>query len=194
MVLGVAFVLEGISFTQAFRQTRRNADRLKRRHLAYVLNTSNPTLRAVFFEDAAALVGLLIAFGGIALHQVTGSPVPDAIGSILVGVLLGVVAVVLINRNRRFLIGEAVPADYRDRVLGDLLASPEIDRVTYLHLEFVGPERVFLVAAVDLVGDELEHDAAVRLRRIERSIESHDAVEEAVLTLSTADETSLEQD
>ena len=66
VVLGIAFVLEGISFAQAFRQTRRNADRLRRRHLAYVLNTSNPTLRAVFFEDAAALVGLLIAFGGIA--------------------------------------------------------------------------------------------------------------------------------
>ncbi|GAA3712048.1 cation transporter [Microlunatus aurantiacus] len=192
VVLAVAFVLEGISFTQAFRQTRRNADRLKRRHLAYVLNTSNPTLRAVFFEDAAALVGLLIAFGGIALHQLTGSPVPDAIGSILVGVLLGVIAVVLINRNRRFLIGEAVPTDYRNRVLTDLLASAEIDRVTYLHLEFVGPERVFLVAAVDLAGDELEHDVAVRLRRVERSIESHDAVEEAVLTLSTADEASLE--
>ena len=113
----------------------------------------------MFFEDAAALVGLLIAFGGIALHQVTGSPVPDAIGSILVGVLLAVIAVVLINRNRRFLIGEAVPTDYRNRVLIELLASPEIDRVTYLHLEFVGPERVFLVAAVDLVGDDLEHDA-----------------------------------
>ena len=58
IVLGVAFVLEGISFTQAFRQTRRNADRVRRRHLAYVLNTSNPTLRAVFFEDSAALIGL----------------------------------------------------------------------------------------------------------------------------------------
>jgi len=191
VVLGIAFVLEGISFTQAFRQTRRNADRLKRRHLAYVLNTSNPTLRAVFFEDAAALVGLLIAFAGIALHQLTGSPTPDAIGSILVGVLLAVIAVVLINRNRRFLIGEAVPTDYRNRVLIELLSSPEIDRVTYLHLEFVGPERVFLVAAVDLAGDELEHDVAVRLRRIEHSIEEREAVEEAVLTLSTADEAPL---
>jgi cation diffusion facilitator family transporter len=190
-VLGIAFVLEGISFIQAFRQTRRNADRLRRRHLSYVLNTSNPTLRAVFFEDAAALLGLLIAFGGIALHQLTGSPVPDAIGSILVGVLLGVIAVVLINRNRRFLIGEAVPPDYRDRVLAELLDSSEVDRVTYLHLEFVGPERVFLVAAVDLVGDDREHDVAVRLRRIERLIEGRDAVEEAVLTLSTADEDSL---
>ena len=50
---------------------------------------------------------------------------------------------------------------------------------------------MFLVAAVDLTGDDLEHDVAVRLRRIERLIEERDAVEEAVLTLSTADETSL---
>ena len=68
---------------------------------------------------------------------------------------------------------------------------PQIDRVTYLHLEFVGPERVFLVAAVDLTGDDLEHDLAVRLRRIERLIEEREAVEEAVLTLSTADEAPL---
>ena len=192
IVLGIAFVLEGISFTQAFRQTRRNATDLERRHLAYVLNTSNPTLRAVFFEDAAALVGLLIAFAGIALHQVTGSPVPDAIGSILVG-----------RPARRDRGGAdrpqpAVP-DRRGGADGRTATgsspscsrSPEIDRVTYLHLEFVGPERVFLVAAVDLLGDELEHDVAVRLRRIEHAIEERDAVEEAVLTLSTADEVSL---
>jgi cation diffusion facilitator family transporter len=97
VVLGISFVLEGISFAQAFRQTRQKAGRFRRRHFAYVLTTSNPTLRAVFFEDAAALIGLLIAFAGIGLHQITGSPVPDALGSIGVGVLLAVIAVVLIK-------------------------------------------------------------------------------------------------
>lgn len=156
-----------------------------------MLTTSNPTLRAVFFEDAAALIGLLIAFTGIFLHQITGSPTPDAIGSIAVGVLLAVIAVVLINRNRKFLVGQAVQPQIRDTALRALLGTPDVERVTYLHLEYVGPERMYLVAAVDLVGDLVEHDVATRLRQIERNLESNPLVEEAVLTLSTAEEPSL---
>jgi cation diffusion facilitator family transporter len=191
LVLGISFVLEGVSFTQAVLQTRRTARELRRGALNHVLNTSNPTLRAVFFEDAAALIGILLATGGIVLHQLTGSPVPDAIGSILVGVLLGVVAVVLIDRNRRFLVGENVPPELRSEMLENLLRHPEVDRVTYLHLEFLGPRKLYLVAAVDMAGDDAEHDLAVRLRGLEHQLELVDLVEEAVLTLSTPDESAL---
>ncbi len=191
IVLGVSFVLEGISFRQAFRQARTAAKELDRGVLEHVSITSNPTLRAVFAEDAAALAGILLAVTGIALHQLTGSVVPDAIGSILVGVLLGVVAVFLIDRNRRFLVGEAVRPQMREDVLRGLLERPEVDRVTYLHLEFVGPGRLYLVAAVDMTGDEREHDLAIRLRGLERHLEGNDNIEEAVLTLATPDEPAL---
>ena len=59
-------------------------------------------------EDAAALIGLVIAFLAMFLHQITGIAAFDAIGSILVGVLLVIVAIVLIDRNRRYLVGENV--------------------------------------------------------------------------------------
>jgi cation diffusion facilitator family transporter len=190
-VLAIAFVLEGISFLQALRQARNTARKFERQTVSHVLNTSNPTLRAVFFEDAAALVGLVLAGFGVALHQLTGSPVPDAIGSILVGILLGVVAIVLIDRNRRFLVGEAVDSRLRQGVLDDLIGRPDIERVTYLHLEFVGPGRFYLVAAVDMVGDRAESDLAVRLRRVEHDLELNERIEEAVLTLSTPEEPSL---
>jgi cation diffusion facilitator family transporter len=191
VVLAVAFVLEGISFLQASREARTSARTLGRHTLDHLWRTSNPTVRAVFAEDAAALIGLVIAFAGVGLHQYTGSAVPDAIGSILVGVLLAVVAVVLIERNARFLVGQVVSPAIRGRVLQSLLERPEIDRITYLHLEFVGPGRMYLVAAIDVAGDEAEHDVAVRLRRIERELEDNPDIEEAVLTLATPDEASL---
>jgi cation diffusion facilitator family transporter len=191
VVLAIAFVLEGVSFTQATRHARRLAAARDSSVPNLVLNTSNPTLRAVFFEDAAALLGIAIATVGVALHQVTGSVIPDAIGSILVGVLLAVVAVVLIDRNRRFLVGEVVRPEVRRRVLRDLLGRPDIDRVTYLHLEFVGPGRLYLVASVDMAGDDVEHSVAVRLRQVERELEQQEGIEEAVLTLATPGEVSL---
>lgn len=191
-VLAVAFVLEGVSFTQAFRQAKKASRERGTSTLQSVSTTSDTTLRAVFAEDAAALIGLVIAFLGILLHQLTGSPVPDAIGSILVGILLGVVAVILIDRNRRFLVGQAVPPALLALVAGRLSAHQSIERVTYLHLEYVGPERLYLVAAVDLVGDRQEHDVAVALRAVERDIEDHERIEEAVLTLSTPDEPALD--
>jgi cation diffusion facilitator family transporter len=191
LVLGISFVLEGVSFTQAVLQTRKSARELGRGLLDHILNTSNPTLRAVFFEDAAALIGILIAVTGVALHEVTGSAVPDAIGSILVGLLLGLVALVLIDRNRRFLVGENVRPEVRTEVLRRLLERPDVDRVTYLHLEFIGPSRLYLVAAVDMAGDDVEHHLAVRLRGLERQLELDDLIEEAVLTLATPDEASL---
>ncbi|WP_026542118.1 cation diffusion facilitator family transporter [Paenarthrobacter nicotinovorans] len=191
VVLAVAFVLEGFSFAQAFRQTRKAARQLERRTLEQVLVSSDPTLRAVFAEDAAALIGLVVAFIGVFLHQITGSPLPDAVGSIVVGVLLAIVAVVLIDRNRRFLVGQGVTPDIERSMALRLLEHRDIARLTYLHLEFVGPRKLYLVAAVDLQGDHPEHEVAVALRRIERELEDHETVEEAVLTLATSDEAAL---
>jgi cation diffusion facilitator family transporter len=191
IVLAISFVLEGTSFLQAFRQSRKDAHAYGRSIVSFILNTSNTTLRAVFFEDSAALLGILIAGTGIVLHQVTGSPVPDAIGSIGVGVLLGVVAVILIDRNRRFLVGEAVPVDLQRQVLGFLLTRPEVERVTYLHLEFVGPSRYYLVAAVDVVGESTETKVAYLLRKVEAAMEEQEVIEEAVLTLSTPEDAAI---
>ncbi|WP_213815095.1 cation diffusion facilitator family transporter [Glaciihabitans sp. dw_435] len=191
LVLALSAVLEGISFRQAFRQARASARETGVGTIEHVLGSSNSTLRVVFAEDSAALIGLAIAFIGVLLHQLTGDSLYDALGSILVGLLLGVVAIVLIDRNRRFLVGQEVSGDIDVVVLKILLARSDISRVTYLHLEYVGPGRVYLVAAIDLTGNEDEEHVAVRLRRIERDLETNDRVEEAVLTLSTPDEASL---
>lgn len=191
-VLGIAFVLEGASFTQAMVKSRRLARERGSSTWDYVLETSDTTLRAVFFEDMAALIGLVIAAGAIAMHQITGAAAWDAVGSILVGVLLGVVAIILIGRNIAFLVGSNASPALRDRVGRALLSSPQIQRLTYLHIEYVGPNRLFIVAEVDLTGDAREHDVARSLRAIEQQIETHPVVETVVLSLSVDDEKSLE--
>ncbi|MFC9517946.1 cation diffusion facilitator family transporter [Nocardiaceae bacterium NPDC056970] len=191
-VLGIAFVLEAISFRQAFKQLRGEAHDAHRDVLEHALLTSDPTVRAVFAEDAAALIGLVIAFSGVLAHQLTGSPIPDAIGSIAVGILLGVIALVLLDRNRRFLVGEPGTPELRAQAIRKLLTYDEVDRVTYLRMEFLGPHQVYLVASVDLVGDYAESRVAHTLRALEARITGETAaVRKAVLTLSTAEEPSL---
>lgn len=191
IVLALAFVLEGASFVQATRQARGQAATLGLHPLRFITRTSDPTLRAVFIEDGGALIGILLAGAGILLHQLTGSAVYDALGSIAVGLVLAVMAIFLIARNREFLVGQPLGDAQRDVVLRGLLEDEEVERVTYLHLEFVGPGRVFLVAAVDLVGDEIEPEVAERLRAVEARLEEHERVTEAVLTLATRSERSL---
>jgi cation diffusion facilitator family transporter len=191
VVLAVAFVLEGVSFQRAYRQTRVEAAGLERDVLEHALATSDPTLRAVFAEDAAALVGLVIAGLGIALHQITGNAAYDAAGSILVGLLLGAVAVVLINRNRRFLAGQESDSRTRDAVLKRLKEMPEVARVAYLRLEFVGPRQLLLVARIDLAGEQPETSVAFMLRDLETRVEDDPHVREAFLTLATPDLPSI---
>jgi cation diffusion facilitator family transporter len=192
VVLAVSFVLEGVSFQRSIRQAKPEAESMHRDLIEHVLATSDPTLRAVFAEDSAALIGLVVAAAGLAAHQLTGSPTPDAVGSILVGVLLAVVAIVLINRNRRFLVGQEADPRLRAAALQALLDAPEVARVTYLRLEIVGPRMVSVVGDVDLTGDDTESHLAVRLRTLEARISASPAVAGAVLSLSAPDEPTLQ--
>ena len=191
VVLAVSFLLEGISFLRSVRQARPAAELLERDLIEQVMATSDPTLRAVFAEDAAALLGLVIAAVGLGAHELTGSSVPDAVGSILIGLLLAAVASYLIDRNRAFLLGEEADPRIRSAVIRALLQEPEVARVTYLRLEFVGPRTVSVIGDVDLSGDDRESHVAVRLRALEAKIAASPVVTGAVLSLSAPDEPSL---
>jgi cation diffusion facilitator family transporter len=191
IVLAVSFVLEAVSFLQSIRQAKPEAASMQRDLIEHIMATSDPTLRAVFAEDSAALIGLVFATAGLGLHQLTGSPVPDAVGSILIGALLAVVAVDLINRNRRFIVGQEADPRVRKAVIQALMAAPEVARVTYLRLEIVGPRMVSVVGDVDLTGDDTESRLAVRLRALEARLCASPAVVSAVLSLSAPDEPTL---
>lgn len=192
IVLGIALLLEGSSFLQASRQVHGLSKRFEMHPLRFVDRTSNATLRAVFFEDFAALLGILFAAVGIGLHQLTGNAMWDGLGSVAIGLLLGFVAIYLMRRNMEYLIGEGLSEDLRSQVVRRILQHRDIEKVTYLHVEFVGPRKLFVVAAVDLAGDDAEHDLARRLRDLEDDLEDEELIEDVVLTLSRPDEVALQ--
>jgi cation diffusion facilitator family transporter len=168
LVLAVSFFLDGASLIQARRQLKREARTLKRKFLEHLDLSSDPVARAVFAEDAAALVGNVVAFAGIALHQATGSPIPDAIAAILIGLLLGFVAFQLAARNGDVLMGGQASVALRRKIRQVVIAQPGILEVTDLLVTFIGPRTAWVVARVAI--DEALSGASVET--LVRAVES----------------------
>jgi divalent metal cation (Fe/Co/Zn/Cd) transporter len=130
-------------------------------------------VKTVAFEDTAALIGILVAAGGITLHAVTGSGVWDGAASILIGVLLIGVAISLGSSSKRNLIGEAVPENIRNDLTRVINESVGVDVVVELMTMRLGPDDVLVAARVDVddtaTGGDLERVADEVERRIKAS-------------------------
>nr|WP_225957675.1 cation diffusion facilitator family transporter [Amycolatopsis lexingtonensis] len=166
LVLAVAFLLEGTSWVQAVRQTVRESKAENRSFWTYLRLIDDPTPKTVLFEDSAALIGLLVAFAGIGLHQLTGSEVWDGVASIVIGVLLAFVAYLLGRTNRGLLIGRQANPEIVRGVRDHLSAAPEIEAVVDLQTMLMGTDQVLVCTRVDfddsLSAGDLER-ACVRL-------------------------------
>ena len=170
VVLGVALVLEGLSLLRAYRQLHSEAIALDRDFVEQLMLTSDPTTRAVFGEDAAAVAGNVVALIGVALHQATGSALPDGVAAVVIGVILAVVGFELARRNRDFLIGEQAPAGVRERIRARIEATRGVVTVQELLATFVGPRRLWVLARID-VDDDLAGGEVERLaRRLEAAV------------------------
>jgi cation diffusion facilitator family transporter len=149
IVLAVAFALESVSWAQASRQVRREAAAEGRTVAEHLRLGDDPTSKTVLYEDTAALIGLLLAFAGVGLHQLTGSSVWDGIASVAIGVLLACVAFLLGRANAGLLIGRQASPDLVRAIRDDLAATPEVDAVVDLQTMLIGTDRILVCARVD---------------------------------------------
>ena len=125
-VLITALIIESYTLWVATSQLKKAFPRMRwRRRLA----EADPSTLAVFLEDAVAVLGVTIAAGSIILSYYTGSPVWDAAGSIIIATLLGVVAVILIIKNRSYLLGRSIPESLQEEIIELLLREPAIEKV-----------------------------------------------------------------
>ncbi|MDA1358209.1 cation diffusion facilitator family transporter [Glycomyces luteolus] len=173
VVLAISFVLEGVSFIRTITQVRRESRYWKVSPVRFLRRTPDTTVKAVFLEDFAALIGLLLAAAGLALAQITGDPVWDGVASILIGALLLTVAVLLGRANIAFLIGLSLPPRFRDAVRTELEAGEDIAAVQDLLTLQLGPASVLVAAKIDFrdsaSGEAIERSSrAVEARLRER--------------------------
>ncbi|GAA2439679.1 cation diffusion facilitator family transporter [Actinomadura vinacea] len=192
IVLAISFVLEAVSWRQAVRQVRAAAREEGLPVLAYIRGTDEPTSISVLLEDSAALLGLLLAFCGLGLHQLTGSSAWDGAGSVLIGVLLTAVALVLGRINLNLLVGrQADPRLVRD-IRRRLAAAEEVEWVADIVTVTFGTDRVLVCARLDfrdaLTAGDVER-ACVRMDRELR--EAHPEVDEVFLEPVPRDDPEL---
>ena len=170
VVLAVAFVVEGISLWRAVHQVRSSARRWRMDPATYLRHTTDTAVKAVTFEDSAALVGLAVAAGGLWLTETTGSPVWDGAASIVIGAVLVVVAWSLARANASLLVGRSAIPSLDDALRRELESLPQVEAVPVFVTTVLGPGRLFVAAKVEFADgcttDDVERAADEAERRL----------------------------
>lgn len=171
VVIAVAFVVESISLIRALKQVDESAKRWRVRRRVFLRETSDTTVKAVTFEDSAALVGLVLAAAGLIASHATGSSVWDGLASVLIGLVLVVVAVALIRSNSSLLVGRAALPELDGLLRRELEALGGVQSVPVFVTTVTGPGKLIVAAKVefadDCTTDDLERvadEAEARMR------------------------------
>lgn len=147
-ILGLSFVLESYSFWVALSGI--NKDRGDTPFMQYLKEGDDPTGVGVLLEDAAAILGVLLALVGVGLSQLLHNPLPDAIATIVIALLLGWVAFFLAKTNGRLLLGASIGPTAERKIREALLADEMIERVEDLKTEVIGAGRARVKAEIDI--------------------------------------------
>ncbi len=166
LVLGFAMVFEFGALYVAFKEF--NLSRGEQKVVEAVREGKDPTLFVVVFEDSAAMLGLIIAFAGLVLYQLTGNIIFDAIASILIGVVLILTAWWLAKESKGLLIGESASIKIREGINAVLDGHEQIKVVNEIATLHMGPDTILAMVSVDFTermsADELE-DEVTQLNR-----------------------------
>ncbi|MDB5267239.1 MAG: cation transporter [Hymenobacter sp.] len=157
-VLGLSLVFEGISCFLAFKAF--NADRGDAGFWETLRRSKDPSVFAILLEDLAALLGLVIALAGVYLGHLLDNPYLDGAASVAIGVLLVFVALFLIYKTKRLLVGTGVDDETVDAIEALVRAQPNIDQVGPPLTSYLGPADVILALDVEfshkLTANEIE--------------------------------------
>jgi cation diffusion facilitator family transporter len=161
-VLVLGCLLDGTSWLTSVRQLRREARVRGVRFRRHLRSTTDTAVTAVFYEDTAALIGNMTALAGLGLHQLLGTPAPDAVAGIAIGLLLAAIGLRLAARNRALLTNRSDSPVVLDRIRDLLAADPEVAAVGQVASVYVGPHELLVMAEIEPV----DPVSGLRLRQL----------------------------
>jgi cation diffusion facilitator family transporter len=164
IVLAISFLLEGSSITLAIYEELREAHSEGLKFFDYLRESKDPTAKTVLLEDSAALIGILIAAGGLLLTEYEvgggGGAYWDGVASIVIGLVLAVVAFVLARTSRGLLLGEAASPKVLQAIKQAIESHPNVESVVELLTMHLAPKQILINAHISLrdglVTDEIE--------------------------------------
>lgn len=170
VILLLSILLDGTSRVVALRSLRAQAERRGVTLRELLRESPDPTVMTVYVEDTVDVLGAVIALLALVLHRTTGSAVPDAVATIVIGGLLGYVAYRLAGRNRELLSDQSVPARYVDALRERISAQPGLESVQRLDAVYLGPGDVLVAADVVLSPGLSTADVADQLAAIRAEV------------------------
>lgn len=167
-VLVFAIIAETFSFRTAIRES--NETRGKKSWTEFVRHAKAPELPVVLLEDLGALVGLVLALGGVSLALVTGNGVWDGIGTLCIGVLLIVIALVLAAETKSLLLGEAAGIDHIEKIKAAAVDGETVTGIIHMRTLHLGPEELLVAAKVAVQHDDTAAEVAAAINAAEERI------------------------
>jgi cation diffusion facilitator family transporter len=172
-ILLFAFVLEAFSLTTAVREAR-HVKAPGTSWWQFIRRSKSPELPVVLLEDVGAEIGLAFALTGVLLAHYTGDPRWDAIGSIAIGLLLVVIAIVLAVEMKGLLLGETASEEIEDMIAVTMSAAPSVRKLIHLKTQHLGPDEL-------LVGAKLEFDDTLTVSELAVAIDEVEALTRAAV-------------
>lgn len=170
VVLGISAIFDLLSLRQSAHQMSVEARLANRSLLDEATATSDPSLRGVFTEDAVSVAGDVFALIGLALSQITGSSIPQAIAAVLIALVLIRISLRLVRRNKNFLLGQPIPVSDMDRVRTLLIDYPGVTAIRELLVTYIGPDQIWVLARINVSDDFRIEQVTSLVSGIEQSL------------------------
>ncbi|RLA81769.1 MAG: cation transporter [Deltaproteobacteria bacterium] len=169
LIIALSFVFESYSWWLAYRSLR--GALVKKGFFRTIRESKSPATFIVFLEDSAAMIGLLVAFGGILLAKVLQNPLFDGVASIAIGILLALVALFVSRETRSLLIGEAVSREDLNKIKEAISSVPEVKEVMEILTMHLAPDDILVNLNINFVDDLTTDQVEEAIDKVERAIQ-----------------------